>query len=521
MKEAPVSEATTVPTVSLAERRFAFAGLLLALALAALDQNIVSTALPRIVGDVGGLEHLSWVVTSFLLTSTATTPLYGKLSDMKGRKPLFFVAIILFLLGSVLCGIAETMTELILFRGLQGLGAGGLFTLAQTTIADLVPPRERGRYQGMFAGVFAIGSVAGPLLGGLITDALSWRWIFYVNLPVGAAALMLISAGLKQRVPQRQHHIDYLGAFLLTVATTTSLLAMSWGGSVYPWSSPIISALGVASLVLTILLTICERRAAEPLLPPYLFTNRVFVIAALVTSLTAMALIGANVFLSLFFQLVKGASPSIAGLMIAPLMGGLITTSMIGGRLVSATGRYKIFAVIGLATASLSYGVMAFVARGAPDAWPIPDVWLIEGALTVLGGGIGLVMPNLTTAIQNAVDRAHMGTATSTNGFFRSLGGSFGVGISGALLTSQLQRLLPADWLEHGAGGRSLLEGSVEQIAALPESQHALIVEAYRQAIGSTFLAGCAVAAVAFLVVLFLPEQRLAGAGPGTAPDHW
>jgi EmrB/QacA subfamily drug resistance transporter len=513
-KGSAVSEAMTVPAVSLVQRRIVFAGLLLALALAAVDQNIVSPALPRIVGDVGGLEHLSWVVTAFLLTSTATTPLYGKLSDMKGRKPLFFVAIILFLIGSMLCGMAQTMTQLILFRGLQGLGAGGLFTLAQTTVADLVPPRERGRYQGLFAGVFAIASVAGPLLGGVITDALSWRWIFYVNLPVGAGALALISIGLQQEAPTRRHSIDYLGAVLLTVATSASLLLLSWGGTVYPWSSPVISGIGVASVALWVALVLCERRAVEPMLPLYLFTNPIFAIAALVTCLTAMALIGASVFLSLFFQLVDGVSPSDAGLRIAPLMGGLIVSSMISGWLVSATGRYKIFAVIGLAIASLAYGIMTYAAGLDHDTMPM------ESALVLLGAGIGLVMPNLTTAIQNAVARAHMGVATSTNGFFRSLGGSFGVGISGALMTGELQRLLPPEWLKGGEGGHSLLEGSVEQIAALPVAQHAAIIDAYRHAIGNTFLAGGAVALLAFVIVLFLPERPLESGLSGLPPVH-
>src|SRR5580658_9189331 len=484
-----IVEATTLPPVSIAERRLVFAGLLLALSLAALDGNIVGTALPLIVGDLGGLSHLSWVVTAFLVTSTAATPLYGKLSDMKGRKPLFFAAIILFLIGSALCGMARSMTQLILFRGLQGLGAGGLFTLSQTTVGDLVAPRERGRYQGLFAGVFAIASVAGPLLGGFITDALSWRWIFYVNLPVGAAAMGLIAIGLQQRVPPVKHRIDYAGAVLLTAATSTILLFMSWGGNVYPWVSPEIGGLGAAALVLSFLLIACERRAEEPMLPPYLFTNRIFVIAAAVTSLTAMALIGANVFLPLYFQLVEGASASTAGLMIAPLMGGLICSSMIGGRLAAAT---------------VAYAAMAYVAHFGAD--PV----LMETALTVLGIGIGLVMPNLTTAIQNAVERAQLGVATSTNGFFRSLGGSFGVGVSGALMTGQLQLLLPPEWTRSSTGGRSLLDGSVAQIAGLPPSQHDAIVAAYRHAIGSTFLAGGGVALFAFLVVLFLPERPLA-----------
>jgi EmrB/QacA subfamily drug resistance transporter len=496
-------DAEAAVAVSASQRRLVFAGLMLALALAALDQNIVGTALPRIVGDLGGLAHLSWVVTAFLLTSTATTPLYGKLSDMYGRRPLFFAAIVIFLLGSVLCGLSRTMTELILFRGLQGLGAGGLFTLSQTTVADLVAPRERGRYQGLFASVFAVSSVAGPLLGGFITDVLSWRWIFYVNLPVGAAALGLIAIGLHRERAPVAHRIDYAGAVLLTAATSSMLLVLSWGGTLYPWASAVILGLAAISVLLFVLLIVCERRAAEPVLPPHLFANRVFFIAAVVTSLTAMALIGANVFLPLFFQLVLGASPSHAGLMIAPLMGGLILSSTIGGRLVSATGRYKIFAVIGLATAALAYSAMAYAATAGADTIEI------ETALAMLGAGIGLVMPNLTTAIQNAVARNHLGVATATNGFFRSLGGSFGVGVSGALMTGQLHRALPAAWTEHVAGGRSVLEGSVEQIANLPAPQRDAIIEAYRHAITTTFLAGAAVAAVAFIVVLFLPEKPL------------
>ena len=295
---------TTPPTTR--EVRIVFAGLMLALALASLDQNIVGVALPQIVSELGGLHHLSWVVTSFLVTSTATTPLYGKLSDMYGRKPLFIIAIVIFLIGSCLCGLSRSMTELVVFRGIQGMGAGGLMVLAQTTIADLVAPRERGRYQGLFGAVFAFSSVAGPLLGGFITSALSWRWIFYVNVPVGIPALAMIAFGFHRPHHKVQHRIDYAAVALLSSATVALLLVLSWGGVQYPWSSPLIIGLAMASAVLTVLLIRTERRSAEPVLSPHIFHNRTVVIASSVMGLAFMGIFGAFVFLPLFFQLVMG-----------------------------------------------------------------------------------------------------------------------------------------------------------------------------------------------------------------------
>jgi EmrB/QacA subfamily drug resistance transporter len=480
-----------------------FAGLMLALTLASLDQNIVSTALPRIVSDLGGLAHLSWVVTAFMVTSTISTPLYGKLSDMYGRKPLFFIAIIIFLIGSVLCGVSQTMFQLIFFRALQGLGAGGLITLAQTTVGDLIVPRERGKYQGLFTAVFGACSVAGPLLGGIITDALSWRWIFYVNLPVGAAALLLIAIGLRRHCNTVKHRIDYTGAGFLTCGTVCLLLLLSWGGSTYPWLSPVILALAAAASLFYGLLFGQERRAPEPILPPHLFNDRVFTVAVTVIGLNAMALFGSLVFLPLFFQIVLGASPSRAGLMMAPLMGGVIVASITGGRLVSTFGRYKIFPVIGLVMATLSFLTLAWSAlTGAPTA-------LVEAALVTLGGGLGLVMPNLTVAIQNAVGRTDLGVATSVSAFVRSLGGALGVAASGAVVTIRLHQFLPASWTQTTSSGSNLLELGVQQIASIPAAQHVLLINAYRHAIGTTFLTGAGVAALAFAIVLFLPERPL------------
>jgi EmrB/QacA subfamily drug resistance transporter len=479
------------------------------MALASLDQNIVSTALPRIVGELGGLAHLPWVITAFMLTATATAPLYGKLSDMHGRRQLFVIAILVFTAGSALCGLARSMTELILFRGLQGLGAGGLMVLAQTAIADLVPPRRRGRYQGLFSGVFALCSVTGPVLGGVITDALSWRWIFYVNLPVGMVALSLILLALpRSKRPRVAHRIDYLGAVLLTTTTAALLLLLSWGGTVAAWSSPTIVGLSLGAAVLLLLLLARERVAAEPILPLPLFSNRVFAVAIAVVAVTATALFGAFVYLPTFFQLVQGKSPSHAGLLTAPLMAGMITASVIGGRLVSALGRYKALSVLGLALSSAGLGA---IAAAAHNAAPLP---VIEAALVVTGAGLGLVMPNLTVAIQNAVPPEMLGVATSAVSFFRSLGGAFGVALSGSLLTGRVDAALAAAG-SAAAAARRAVSGGAGGIAALPPELHALVAAAYRQAIGTTFATGAVIAGFGLVLLLLLPERSLRDVSAG------
>jgi EmrB/QacA subfamily drug resistance transporter len=495
--------------VTVREIRTVFAGLMLALALASLDQNIVGVALPRIVSDLGGLSHLSWVVTSFLVASTATTPLYGKLSDMYGRKPLFIVAIGVFLAGSCLCGLSRSMTQLVLFRGLQGIGAGGLMVLAVTTVADLVSPRERGRYQGLFGSVFAFSSIIGPLLGGFITDTLSWRWIFYVNLPVGALALALIGFGFHRPHHAVSHKIDYGGAGLLTTATVTLLLVLTWGGVQYAWSSPLIIGLSGFAALLIVLLIVTERKSKEPILSPHLFRNEVFVIASGVMGLTFMGLLSAAVFLPLFFQLVLGYGPTRAGLLLAPMTGGVIVTSFVGGRLVTATGRYKIFPVAGLATATCAFmAVMWASVTGAGTG-------VVEIALVVLGCGFGLVMPNLMVAIQNAVLPSELGAATATAAFFRSLGGTFGVALAGAIMTIQLKTAPAA-----GGGRHDFLKQGIQQIEKLPASARHGVQAAYRHAISSTFLAGALIIAVAFVLVLFLPEHPLKTTLGPSAPSR-
>ena len=473
--------------------RIVLPGLMMALVLASLDQNIVSPALPRIVGDLGGLSLLSWVVTAFMVASTAVAPLYGKLSDMYGRKPAFFTSITIFLIGSALCGQAHTIATLIGFRALQGLGAGGLITLAQTTIADLVSPRERGRYQGLFAGVFAFCSVAGPLLGGLITQALSWRWIFYVNLPVGLVALALLASGLPAKVGGTvRHRIDFEGAGLMIGGTVAALLLVSCGGVQFAWVSARSMALLTAAVVCFGVLVSVEHRAAEPILPPALFREPLFGRAVAVIALTMMAIFGTATFLPLFFQLELGASPARAGLMMTPMMGGVIVASTLGGRAVSRLGRYKMFPIAGLALACASLAGLSLMARYLQSGWGI------EAILVTTGLGLGLVMPNLTTAIQNAVPRETMGVATSAMAFFRSAGAATGAALAGAILNARLAHDIPG-----------IAHDSLGAIGSLPDAQRVAVELAYRHALSLVFLGGSVLAGVACLIATRVPEIPL------------
>ncbi len=470
-------------------------GLMLILALAALDQNIVSTALPRIVGDLGGLSHLPWVVTAFILTSTATTPLYGKLSDMYGRKALFFLAVAVFLAGSALCGLAQSLSGLIAFRAIQGVGAGGLLPLVQTTVADLVEPRQRGRYQGLFVAVFSVCSVVGPLLGGVITDFLSWRWIFYVNLPVGAVAVAMIAVGLRHPPRRQSRRIDYAGATLLTLATTTLLLLLSWGGTVFPWFSAPMTALAAGAAGLVLVLIGWERTVEVPILPLQLFHNTVFRLAAAVMALNAVALFGTIIFMPLFFQLVMNQSATRAGLSISPLMAGVLVASILGGQFVTRTGRYKVLPVLGLAASAGAFLAMAWLAAKAEGSGAM------EICLVTLGLGLGFAMPNLTVAIQNAVDQRDLGAATSAAVFSRSLGSAVGVALSGAIVTSRL----------HAAGLGRIADQGIGRIAGLPTAERASVIAAYRDAIATSLLVGGGIAALAFLAATLIPELPLRG----------
>jgi EmrB/QacA subfamily drug resistance transporter len=479
-----------------------FAALMLGMFLAALDQTIVSTALPTIVGDLGGLDHLSWVVTAYLLAATISTPIYGKLGDMLGRKPVFLAAILIFLAGSMLAGLSQTMGQLIGFRALQGIGAGGLMVGAQAIIGDIVPPRERGRYMGLIGSVFAVASVAGPLLGGFLVDNLSWRWVFYVNLPVGALAVLIVVTRLHLHTPPVRHKIDVLGAALLSGGVSALILLTTWGGNEYAWGSPAIVGLGVAGVALLGLFVWWETKAPEPIVPLGLFRSRVFSVANAMGFSIGMAMFGAIVFLPLYLQLVYGASPTESGLRMLPLMAGLLVAAIASGRAITRIGRYRPFPIAG--TAILVVG-MYLLSRLTVDTEP----WLASVYMLVVGVGIGLVMQVLVLVVQNDVRPQDIGVATSTATFSRSVGGSFGVAIFGAIfatsLTDQLAKLPSAVTDRLGSG----VHLSPEQANELPPVIHADFLGAFAHALHGVFLFGMVLALVPFVLSWLLKEVPL------------
>ncbi len=390
------------PTVAQPRVRVVFGALLLVVLLAALDQTIVSTALPTIVGELGGVEHLSWVVTAYLLGATVVTPLYGKLGDQYGRKLMLQSAILIFLLGSALCGLAQDMPQLIAFRAIQGVGGGGLMVTAIASVGDIVPPRERGRYQGMFGAVFGIATIIGPLAGGFIVEHLSWRWIFYVNIPIGAVAFAVVAIVLQAPSSRRRHTIDYLGAALLAMALTSIVLFTSLGGTTLGWSSPtivllaVLGALGVAGFLAV------ERRAAEPILPLVLFRNRVFSVASAIGFIVGLALFGSITYLPLYLQIAKGQSPAESGLQLLPLMAGLLVASIGSGQLISRIGRYRVFPIVGTALMTVA---LALLSRITEDT----SLFVVDAYMLLLGFGLGFVMQVLVLAVQNAVDYTLLG----------------------------------------------------------------------------------------------------------------
>ncbi|ABD10101.1 hypothetical protein ThrDRAFT_00401 [Frankia casuarinae] len=488
--------------------------LLLGILLASLDQTIVSTALPTIVGDLGGATHLSWVVTAYLLASTVSTPVWGKLGDLYGRKILFQVAIVIFLVGSMIAGASTSMGQLIAFRAIQGLGGGGLIISAMTIISDLVPPRDRGRYQGLFGATFGVSSVVGPLLGGLFVDHLSWRWVFYVNLPVGAVALVVTALALPATRNRIRHVIDYLGTVLLAMATTSLVLLTSLGGTTYAWGSPEIIGMGVAGVVLLVGFVFVERVAVEPVLPLTLFRVRVFSVAGAVGFVVGFAMFGAIVFLPLFLQVVKGVDPTDSGLQMLPVMGGLLLSSIISGRLISRWGRYKIFPVVGTAMMSIGLFLLSFIS---------PDISTLQLTLSmfVLGVGIGAVLQVLVMAVQNAVDYRQMGVATSGATFFRSIGGSFGTAVFGAIFANQLRGNLAERFagipLPSGlsASGSNL---SPQVLHRLPPTIRDGFVQAFSDAMQTVFLVAVPIGLCAFALAWLLPEIRLGNTVGGARP---
>ena len=483
-----------------------FSGLMAGMLLAALDQTIVSTALPTIVGELGGLDHLSWVVTAYLLTTTVSTPLYGKLSDLYGRKLMFQAAIVIFLAGSVLCGVAQNLGQLIAFRGIQGIGGGGLMAMAFAIIGDVVSPRERGRYTGYLGAVFAVASVAGPLLGGFFVDNLSWRWVFYVNVPIGIVALIVTSSVLQLPFTRRDHRIDFEGAALLVAGVSALLLALVWGGNEYEWGSTTIVGLLVASAVLLAVFVIWEGRAEEPILPLRLFRARVFTIGVLLSFVVGASMFGAIVFLPLFLQAVTGASATNSGLLLLPLMAGLMTTSVGSGRVIARTGHYRRWPMAGMLTSAAGMTLLSTM-----DA----ETSRLESSLymVVLGLGIGMVMQVLVLAMQNASEPQDMGVVTSSANFFRSLGGSMGISVFGAifasLLADKLGSFLPPGALNQAGFNPDSLSASPEQLQALPANLLAPVIRALSESITAVFAYTVPVLIIGFLLSLILPGLPL------------
>jgi len=478
--------------------------LMLTMLLAALDQTIVSTALPRITSDLNGLGQLSWVVTAYLLTSTASTPIWGKISDLYGRKIMLQSAIVIFLIGSALAGAAQSMSWLIVTRGIQGLGGGGLMVLAIAVIADVIPPRERGRYTGLFGGVFAVSSIAGPLLGGFFVDSLSWRWIFYINLPLGILAMFVIAAALQ--VPRRrvEHSIDVLGAALMVSGVTLLLLVVEWGGNRYDWNSPTILVMGALSIGLLVAFVRVELKSREPLVPMSLFANRIFSTTSILGFILGLAMFGAIIFVPLYLQMVTGATPTQAGLQMVPMMAGMLTASVVSGRMITRFGRYKVFPIVGMGVATVAMYLMSSLRVDTP-------YWQLAIALTLLGVGMGNVMQVLIIAVQNSVHPRDVGVATSGSTFFRSMGGTIGTALFGAVLTSQLMERLTAALPASATGSMELdgLTSNMARIAALPEPIRLVVLESFTGALDRVFLTAVPILAIGFVLAWFLKDIRL------------
>ncbi len=481
-----------------------FAGLMVAMLLASLDQTIFSTALPTIVGELNGVEHMLWVTTAYILASTIVMPVYGKLGDLVGRKWLFVAAISIFLVGSVMGGLADSMGTLIAARGVQGLGGGGLMILAMAIIADVVPARERGKYNGIMGAVFAVSSVAGPLLGGYFTDGPGWRWAFWMNIPLGILAI--ISAIFFLKLPKRDFvkpRIDFVGMIVLAIAVTSLVLFTTWGGSTYDWNSPIIIGLIAATVVFGALFVWVESRAAEPVIPLKLFKNRNFNLTTAAGLITGVAMFGALAYMPTYLQMVTGVGAAQAGLLMIPMMGALLISSVGSGQIVSHTGKYKLIPIIGMFVTAA--GLLLLSTLTATTA-----IWIMCAYLAVMGFGLGMSMQILVLVVQNSFPQAIVGTATSSNNFFRQIGSSLGAAIVGSLFVSRLTDILASNMPAGGAGAGDMNSLTPAIVAGLPEPIHSVVINAYNDALAPIFLLMVPLVLVAAVLLMFVVEKPLA-----------
>jgi EmrB/QacA subfamily drug resistance transporter len=504
MSETAISVPPETPSALSHRRVLVIIGaLMLGMFLAALDQNVVATALPTIVGDLHGASHLTWVVTAYLLASTVSTPLWGKLGDLYGRKIFYQSAIVLFLIGSALTGLSHSMFQLIAFRALQGLGGGGLMVGSMTILGDVVSPRERSRYMGLFMAMFGVTSLLGPLIGGFFVDYLSWRWIFYVNVPIGAVALVVTAVTLPGALSRVHRVIDYLGAGLIAASATSLVLFTSLGGTSFSWTSPFMIGLAVAGAVFAVLFVWAESRATEPIIPLPLFVNRVFSASSAIGFVVGLAMFGSLTFLPLFFQEVKGVSPIESGLRLFPMMIGLLVASIGSGQLVSRWGRYKIFPVVGTAAMTIGLFLMSRIDTTTGS-------WVIAAYLAVFGLGLGLILQVLTVAVQNAVPYEELGTATSGVTFFRMIGGCFGTAVFGAIFSNLLvTNVLAALHLKAAPAGLVINSENPSVIHHLPAAVQAGVISGIAHTIQTVFLVAVPIAFLAFLLSWTLPEIEL------------